>query len=421
MAILEAAPRRKKLSETLGENISQGLVSGYASGREQANEESLLQKKYQLQQGLQNQKELLRAKNLASLSGNLQREQPSFSDKLQNNISPQREDLFNNLAQAAQDDLGRDLEPQELNDIWNMTGQIEKESMKNKQQEPSYLYDKAQQAYAMGEKELGDTYSKMASEERKERFEIQKSLEPEVLKIQDRLQENEIKDAQLSRMEELNATSDKTFPGALKAALVEKGGIFESAALPSLSPEAQEYVKLVANQLNGIKNTLGAQISGFEVNQFMKQFPKLSNTKEGREMILGQLKLINRINRELDEKVLDLLKNDPTGKMTLSKAKDQVRDEYAPRLKMFKKVFADPKGFNMKEPPDPSFAEGLRIEDPEGFSYISNGKEWIPEGDFARDWDNGDLPESFAYMNPEEFSNEKLFEDLHPDFFNIGK
>jgi hypothetical protein len=63
-----------------------------------------------------------------------------------------------------------------------------------------------------------------------------------------------------------------------------------------VSPEAQEWVKEIARFGNRAKDAFGSRVTNFDLFQYMKQFPSLLNTGEGRQRILRMME----INYELD-------------------------------------------------------------------------------------------------------------------------
>jgi len=69
------------------------------------------------------------------------------------------------------------------------------------------------------------------------------------------------------------------------------------------SPEAQLYVKTVNNFVKRAKDSYGARVTNFDLDNFMQGLPSLANTKEGRRLILKQMEIINQLN-SLNEKSL---------------------------------------------------------------------------------------------------------------------
>lgn len=63
-----------------------------------------------------------------------------------------------------------------------------------------------------------------------------------------------------------------------------------------VSPEAQEWVKEISRFGNRAKDAFGSRVTNFDLFQYMKQFPGLLNTHEGRNRILRMMS----INYDLD-------------------------------------------------------------------------------------------------------------------------
>lgn len=72
-----------------------------------------------------------------------------------------------------------------------------------------------------------------------------------------------------------------------------------------VSPEAQEWVKEIARFGNRAKDAYGSRITDFDLRQYMKQFPSLLNTQEGRRRIIEMME----INYSMDEAYNEALKS----------------------------------------------------------------------------------------------------------------
>lgn len=71
-------------------------------------------------------------------------------------------------------------------------------------------------------------------------------------------------------------------------------GLAQLAQLPS--KEAQEWVKEIARFGNRAKDAFGSRVTNFDLQQYMKQFPGLLNSKEGRESILTMMDINNQLD-----------------------------------------------------------------------------------------------------------------------------
>ena len=78
-------------------------------------------------------------------------------------------------------------------------------------------------------------------------------------------------------------------------------GLAQLAQLPS--PEAQEWVKIISRFQNRAKDAFGSRVTNFDLQSYMKQFPGLLNSPEGRSRILRMMD----INYNLDKLYVDAL------------------------------------------------------------------------------------------------------------------
>jgi hypothetical protein len=82
----------------------------------------------------------------------------------------------------------------------------------------------------------------------------------------------------------------------------ETGEIYGAAQIAGLaSKEAQEWVKETARFQNRAKDTFGSRVTNFDLVSYMKQFPSLLNTTEGRERILNMLAINNKLDTIYDK------------------------------------------------------------------------------------------------------------------------
>ena len=67
--------------------------------------------------------------------------------------------------------------------------------------------------------------------------------------------------------------------------------------IPALaSPEGQRFVKTINDFTTLAKDSYGARVTNFDLQQFMRRLPTLANTEEGRNQIIDQLEIINDLN-----------------------------------------------------------------------------------------------------------------------------
>lgn len=61
--------------------------------------------------------------------------------------------------------------------------------------------------------------------------------------------------------------------------------------------EEQLFVKTVNDFTVKAKDSFGARVTNFELDRFMQRLPTLANSKEGRQLIMRQMKIVNQINQ----------------------------------------------------------------------------------------------------------------------------
>lgn len=126
--------------------------------------------------------------------------------------------------------------------------------------------------------------------ERKEKREVEsfKQTKPERNEIltDARSAQNALDD--LQRLEELEGALDSN---AYNELLTNSG-----LDIPALrSPESQEFLKIRQSFLRDAKKYFGARVTNFELDQFLKTIPDLSQSPEGRKRVIANLKRFNRL------------------------------------------------------------------------------------------------------------------------------
>lgn len=113
----------------------------------------------------------------------------------------------------------------------------------------------------------------------------------------DRLKGNKRDLLGTKKLQKLNES--KELPQGLERWIInpKSGEVYGLAQLAQKSPTAaQEWVKEIARFGNRAKDAFGSRVTNFDLYQYMKQFPSLLNTPEGRKNILQMME----INYELD-------------------------------------------------------------------------------------------------------------------------
>lgn len=118
------------------------------------------------------------------------------------------------------------------------------------------------------------------------------------------------------------------------------GEFYGIAQLASVvSPEAQEWVKEISRFGNRAKDAFGSRVTNFDLFQYMKQFPGLLNTHEGRKRILKMMDVNNRLDRLYDSALKQIYQKkglngipqeeaDRLAQEFVSKETEKLRDEY---------------------------------------------------------------------------------------------
>lgn len=158
---------------------------------------------------------------------------------------------------------------------------------------------------------------------------------------------------------------------------VDKEGNLKFAFLGT--PEAQRYQKTLNEFSTGAKDTFGARVTNFDLAQYLKRYPTLLNTEEGRRQLLQQMKIVNDINSVYYKNLKDIY--DKAG--GVRKVDADVAESLAER-KSEKRINDLVQKFDaIGEPtsmPSASENKGRKIRNPEtGEVLISDGENWIPE------------------------------------------
>lgn len=221
-------------------------------------------------------------------------------------------------------------------------------------------------------------------QERKFEEQREARAEPDLLERETKLNHFEQEDARFERLQNLFVPElEDKFPSSLTVGLFTKDGELRPSVASQLSPEAQEAVKLIADNLTGAKDTFGARVTNFDLQSYMKRLPTLLNTAEGRRRVLRDLRLMNKLNRNHEKGVLDIVDREGgPQKISISKAERLYRKEHAKEIEDIKKEFVNPerKNFSSLESIDPKVYQGRVVVDEEtGQKFRSNGKDWVPE------------------------------------------
>ena len=244
-------------------------------------------------------------------------------------------------------------------------------------------FAKAKAYAAAGEHDLSRIAAEEGKQERKERFSRESSAEPKLQELEDKASSYEHEAIRFDRLNELFSPElESQFPSSLNIGLfTDKEGNLSPKISGVLSPEAQEAVKLVADNLTGAKDTFGARVTNFDLQAYMKRLPTLLNSAEGRRRVLRDLRIMNTINKEHAEGVLNTVeKYGGPSQISLSKAERIFKKDYAPRMKELREEFVNPDKKSFSSLPDASLYSGRKfVDESTGQVLISDGKQWVPE------------------------------------------
>lgn len=212
----------------------------------------------------------------------------------------------------------------------------------------------------------------MASQEKLAAF---KETKPERKEILNEAKSAKDTLARLDRMDELSKKGKLDSPLYLE--FLKKSG-FDVPALTS--PDSQEFRKLEVDFLRDAKNIFGSRVTNYEASQFLKSIPSLSQSKEGRDRVIRNLKLLNEGKLARAEALKDILKENK-GIPPLDLA-EQVEARVEPKIdKLLQKFRSGPErkvSQTFNELPPASKYSGKQIRDTESGKLLrSNGQEWV--------------------------------------------
>ncbi len=249
----------------------------------------------------------------------------------------------------------------------------------------SELYNQVGLPYGIGErakeqiKDIREKEKHIKSHESKKELQYLKANEPKLIEIADNQRNLKTQQARFERLNELFKDESK-FPSATLSAVLSKDGQLRPIASSLLSPEAQESIKLIQDELSGAKDTFGARVTNFGVGQYLRRLPSLLNTPEGRQRVLRDLRLINEINQFHNEGIMKIFEEKGgSGSIPFSTAERLFEKQNKEKLDSLHNEFVNPSKSNFSDKPDASKYLGQKIRDKKtGEILVSDGKEWKP-------------------------------------------
>lgn len=224
--------------------------------------------------------------------------------------------------------------------------------------------------------------------------------EPIIEKLNKELRNLETEDVEFARMEVLDKSIDK-FPKQYVVAVgkyLGKDGEISDLVRAGFTEEAQEYLKLIKNQLQNI-SAGGGKITNQMISAFEARLPQLINTPEGRKRIVADLRGLNKIRQDEVRGELGIFTQYGSENIPYSEVQRIYRDRYEERDNEYRKAFIEGspivrdygantqpsltnaetgQGKVFENLPDPKKYKTVVDEDT-GQIYKSDGKNWIPQ------------------------------------------
>ncbi len=197
-------------------------------------------------------------------------------------------------------------------------------------------------------------------EQRKESHDIAKG-------INESYKSSRESDTRLERMEKLANSGKLNSPAFASAVKGIKIPFIGHVGLPQgwLTPESQEFDKLSTDFVKGAKSVFGSRMTQGEVDLFLKTVPSLTNSDEGKKVLIRNLKIMNE-GAKVKKDALDAIRKLNGG--TYPPHLDELVEEVAgPRLEALKdKFIAGDEKLAAKEfqgLPDPATVSGKKFRD----------------------------------------------------------
>lgn len=90
--------------------------------------------------------------------------------------------------------------------------------------------------------------------------------------------------------------------------------------------ETQLYEKTINEFTTLAKDSYGARVTNFDLQQFMRRLPRLSNSSEGRKLILQQMKIVNDLNDLEKQSLIDVYDKYGVGRINTQQAQKIATD-----------------------------------------------------------------------------------------------
>lgn len=115
---------------------------------------------------------------------------------------------------------------------------------------------------------------------------------------------------------------------------------YEMAELTGqVNPETQRFIKTLNDFTTQAKDSYGARVTNFDLNQFMERLPSLLNTYEGRRQIIRQMSIINELNSLYEGELKNVYQKYGMGNISYENAVSIVEKNIAPEEERLTKEF----------------------------------------------------------------------------------
>jgi hypothetical protein len=138
------------------------------------------------------------------------------------------------------------------------------------------------------------------------------------------LRNNQKQGLYIDRLSQLNDSS-KLPQGFGKMDINPKSGEIFFPALAG--KEAELYEKTINEFTSAAKDSYGARVTNFDLQQFMRRLPRLSNSPEGRKLILAQMKVLQELDRVHEQSLVDTYDHYGVGKINTQQAQN-IAEQY---------------------------------------------------------------------------------------------
>ncbi len=178
------------------------------------------------------------------------------------------------------------------------------------------------------------------------------------------------------RINILDSLSEK-LPKNLGRLNVDKEGNLRFPFLAS--PEAQRFVKTLNEFSQNAKDTFGSRVTNFDLQQYLKRFPNLMNSEEGRRQIIQQMKVVNDINSVYYKNLKDTYDKAGGVRNIDADVAERFADELSEgQVSKLSEKFKQIGQFSSL--PNASEFKGKKIKDKEtGEIFVSDGNSWVPQ------------------------------------------